>query len=838
MQFPITPLLPDILASLASQPRLVLEAPPGAGKTTQVPLALLDAPWLAGRKIVMLEPRRVAARAAAGFMAKQLGEAVGETVGYRIRFENKVGPKTRIEVVTEGILTRMLQDDPLLEGVGAILFDEFHERHLAGDLGLALALDVQLVRSDLRIVVMSATLDGERLAQFLDAPRLSSQGRSHPVEIAHFPARRDEALEQQARRAIEHALAAHPGDVLVFLPGQREIAKVATLLAIAHAELQPQRAAAAGGFEVLPLHGDLPVEQQSRVLQPAPDGRRRVVLATNVAESSVTLPGVRVVIDSGLAREPRFDPNSGFSRLDSVAISQASADQRAGRAGRVAEGFAYRLWPASQRLEPQRRAEIAQVELAALALELAAWGSDELRFVDPPPPGALAAGRDLLQRLDALRDGKLTARGRRMLALGTHPRLAAMLLATDAPARVALACDLAALVEARDPLRSRSDALADRWQALAAFRNGRMPADASRSALAAIDAAAKQWRRRLRCDASPPAAVPAHALGDLLAHAFPDRIARQHPQDPRRYQLANGRMARLFDDSALYGEPWLVASELRFEAKDALLLRAAPVDEALLRAEFATHFSDADEVRWDAEKRALRSERIERFDGIVLAVKSAGRVDPAQAAPALTAAVRELGLAVLPWSDGLSQWRIRVQCLRAWMPELGLPDLSDAALLASLERWLQPAFAGKTRLDALDSAELADALKSDIDWSLRQRIDQLAPTRIAVPSGLERGIDYRLDDHGEPAPPVLAVKLQELFGLAQTPRIADGRVPLLLHLLSPGGKPLQVTADLHNFWASTYAEVRKEMKGRYPRHPWPDDPWNAVATHRAKPRGT
>ena len=863
--FPISDLLPCIRASLASHPRLVLEAPPGAGKTTQVPLALLDAPWLAGRKIVMLEPRRVAARAAAGFMAKQLGEAVGETVGYRIRFENKVGPKTRIEVVTEGILTRMLQDDPLREGMGAVVFDEFHERHLAGDLGLALALDVQPVRSDLRIVVMSATLDGERLAQFLDAPRLSSEGRSHPVEMAHFPARRDEALEQQARRAIEHALATHPGDVLVFLPGRREIAKLEQILAAALPALgallcpqsghpAPIRARAIPGeldamprppttqppvFEVLPLHGDLPVEQQSRVLQPAPDGRRRVVLATNVAESSVTLPGVRVVIDSGLAREPRFDPNSGFSRLDSVAISQASADQRAGRAGRVAAGWAYRLWPQSQRLEPQRRPEIAQVELASLALELAAWGSVDLRFVDPPPPGALAAGRDLLQRLDALSAaGTLTARGRRMLALGTHPRLAAMLLASEAPARLALACDLAALVEARDPLRSRSDALAERCQALAAFRNGRVAADASRSALATIDAAAKQWRRRLRCDAPPPAAVPAHALGDLLAHAFPDRIAKQHPQDPRRYQLANGRMARLFDDSALYGEPWLVASELRFEAKDALLLRAAPVDEALLRAGFATHFSDADEVRWDAEKRALRSERIERFDGIVLAVKSAGRVDPAQAAPALTAAVRELGLAVLPWSDGLSQWRIRVQCLRAWMPELGLPDLSDAALLASLERWLQPAFEGKTRLDALDTGEMADALKSGIDWPLRQRIDQLAPTRIAVPSGLERGIDYRLDDHGEPAPPVLAVKLQELFGLAQTPRIADGRVPLLLHLLSPGGKPLQVTADLHNFWTNTYAEVRKEMKGRYPRHPWPDDPWNAVATHRAKPRGT
>ena len=767
--------------------------------------------------------------------------------------------------------------------MGALLFDEFHERHLAGDLGLALALDVQAgLREDLRLVVMSATLDGERLATFLDAPRLSSDGRSYPVAIAHVPAKRalrqaqgdrDEALEQQVRRAVEQALASHPGDVLVFLPGQREIAKVEQLLrpspvgrevgvrvgladqSAAQGNLLRATAPSSGAsrsllpegegnndameIEVLTLHGELPIEQQARVLQPAPDGRRRVVLATNVAESSVTLPGVRVVIDAGLAREPRFDPNSGFSRLDVSAISQASADQRAGRAGRVADGFAYRLWPASQRLEPQQRPEIAQVELAGLALELAAWGSDALRFVDPPPAGVLAAARDLLQRLDALdAQDRITARGRQMLALGTHPRLAALLLATDVPAQRALACDLASLLEARDPLRTRSDAVAARWQALAAFRQGRLADDASRAGLAAIDAAAKQWRRRLRCEASPPVSAPAHALGDLLAHAFPDRIGRQHPQDPKRYLLANGRMARLFDDSALYGEPWLVASELRFEAKDALLLRAAPVDEVRLREDFAAHFSEADEVRWDAGKRALVSERVARFDGIVLASKSAGRVDPAQASQALTAAVRELGLECLPWSEALSQWRARVQCLRGWMPELGLPDLSDAALLASLDTWLQPSFVGKSRLDALDAEALGEALKSRVDWSMRQRINALAPERINVPSGMQRHIDYRLDDHGAPAPPVLAVKLQELFGLAETPRVADGRVPLLLHLLSPGGKPLQVTSDLKNFWNSTYAEVKKEMKGRYPKHPWPDDPWNAVATHRAKPRGT
>ncbi|MDO4709239.1 MAG: ATP-dependent helicase HrpB [Pseudomonadota bacterium] len=828
--FPVAEVLPDLLQSLCNHPRLVLEAPPGAGKTTQVPLALLDAPWLSGQKILMLEPRRVAARAAAMFMAQQLGEAVGDTVGYRIRFEQKISARTRIEVVTEGILTRLIQDDPLLEGVGAILFDEFHERHLAADLGLALALDVQAsVRDDLRIVVMSATLDGERLAEWLDAPRISSAGRSFPVTVSHFPARRDEALEVQLKRAVQAVLGQHAGDVLVFLPGLREIRR-------AESALQTLDAPA---VEILSLHGELPVEQQARVLQPASDGKRRVVLATNVAESSLTLPGVRVVIDSGLAREPRYDPNSGFSRLEVVRIAQASADQRAGRAGRVAEGWAYRLWPESERLAPQRRAEIQQVELAGLALELAAWGSDSLRFVDVPPAGALAAARDLLRQLGALdAQHAITAHGRALLALGTHPRLAAMLLAAQADEARALACDLAALLEARDPLRSRSDALAERWQALAAFRRGQSPADASRSVLAAIDQAAKQWRRRIRLQNPPPAHMPAHALGDVLAHAFPDRIAYKQPGQMLRYQLSNGRRMRLHEQSVLQGELWLVASELRFEARDALLLGGAPVDETYLRAAFASDFRDGDEVRWDAEKRALVAERISRFAGIVLASHPAGKVDPALATPALLAAVRELGLEVLPW-DARDDFLVRVACLKHWMPELELPDFSEPALLATLEDWLAPLLAGKTRLDALQSQELHQALSNRLDWDIRRRIDQLAPRRITVPSGLERSIHYLPGDGAAHEPEaVLAVKLQELFGLGQTPRICAGRIPLTLHLLSPAQRPLQVTRDLKSFWENTYPEVKKEMKGRYPKHPWPDDPWNAVATHRAKPRGT
>ena len=833
MRFPIDDLLPRIRDSLASHPRLVLEAPPGAGKTTQVPPALLDAPWLAGGRIVMLEPRRVAARAAARFMAGQRGELVGQTVGYRIRFDRQVTDATRIEVVTEGILTRMIQDDPALEGVGALVFDEFHERHLSADLGLALALDVQAaLREDLRIVVMSATLDGERLARFIDAPRLSSAGRSFPVEVAHFPPRRDEAPEHHLRRAVEHALASHPGDVLAFLPGRREIDRAMRALADSSADA-----------ELLALHGDLPVEQQARVLQPADDGRRRVVLATNVAESSVTLPGVRVVVDSGLAREPRYDPNSGFGRLDVVHIAQSSADQRAGRAGRVASGWAYRLWPQSQRLEPQRRPEINQVELSGLALELAGWGDADLRFPDPPPPGALAAGRELLQRLGALDGQSITAFGRRMLALGTHPRLAAMLLAPDDDGERALACDLAALVEARDPLRAGGDAFAARWQALVAFRRGSPPHDASRGALAAIDQAARQWRRRLRVDVAPPADAPAHLIGDLLAHAWPDRIARQHPADPLRYQLANGRGARLYDDSVLFGEPWLLVAELRDDSRqpgrDARILRAAPVDPGRLERDWPARFTTRDRVFWDTDRNAIAAVRERRFDSIVLDRRPIAQPDRSRHAEALVDAVRQLGLDALPWTGALRQWRARVRSLRHWSPELGLPDLSDAALLDTLPQWLQPALAGKTRLDALAADALAEALKSGIDWPTRQRIDALAPIRVAVPSGLQRDVRYGFDDEtGEPVAPVLAVKLQELFGLADTPRIVEGRVPLTLHLLSPGGRPLQVTGDLRGFWERTYPEVRKEMKGRYPRHPWPDDPWSATATHRAKPRGT
>ncbi len=825
--FPIAPLLDEIRRSLDRHPRLVLEAPPGAGKTTQVPPALLDAKWLGGRKIVMLEPRRIAARAAAEFMAAQRGEDVGATIGYRIRLESRVSAATRIEVVTEGILTRMIQDDPELTGIGAILFDEFHERHLSGDLGAALALDVQAnLRPDLRLVVMSATLSGARIERWLDAPRVASEGRGFPVRIVH-PALRGNEDPTALRRAVAQALAENEGDVLVFLPGKREIDQTRAMLS-----------GALERIDFVALHGELSVADQHAALAPAKSGTRRVILATNVAESSLTLPGIRAVVDTGLAREPRFDPSSGFTRLETVAISQASADQRAGRAGRLGPGACYRLWPESKRLDSDRTPEIAQVELSQLALELAAWGSADLRWLDAPPPGAFAQGRDLLDALGALdRDGRITALGRRMRAAAMHPRLAAMIVRADA-AHAAFACDLAALVEARNPLRGASagsDDFRSRARALTAWRTRDRAAardiGADTGALASIAQIADASRRRLgvrSAHATPPDEL-LHA-GNLLLHAYPDRIARQDAANPRRYQLANGRGARLRDDSALFGEPWLVVVDLRFDERDSLVYSAAPFDPDLLERDFPQRFRDARSVRWNRDTRAVDAFEERRFDAIVLEKRS---VPPRRedAVPAMLAAVRELGLDALPWSEHARELRLRVEALRTWEPSLGLPDFSDTALLASLDEWLAPYLDGKRKLDALSAAELSEALASRLDYAMRSAIDTHAPSTIRVPSGMERRIVYA---PGEP--PVLAVKLQELFGLADTPRIAGGRVPLTLHLLSPAGRPIQVTQDLRSFWERTYPEVRKELKGRYPKHPWPDDPWTAQATHRAKPR--
>ena len=829
--FPITPLLPDIQAALAAQSRLVLEAPPGAGKTTQVPLALRDAPWLGNKKIVMLEPRRIAARAAAQFMAQQLGEAIGQTVGYRIRFESKVSAATRIEVVTEGILTRLIQDDPELSEVGAIVFDEFHERHLAGDLGAALALDIQTtLRPDLRIVVMSATLDGERIAQWLDAPRISSPGCSFPVRIDYPPARAQESVEHHLARVARQALNDSTGDVLAFLPGRREIARVQSVLS---QTLQRD------DVETVALHGELSLAEQQLALAPAEEGMRRIVLATNVAESSVTLPGIRTVIDTGLAREPRFDPNSGFTRLETMTISQASADQRAGRAGRVAEGTTYRLWPQSRRLDPARTAEIMQAELSGLALELAAWGSAELPWLDSPPSGALAQARELLTQLGALDEQqRMTPLGRRMLALGATPRLGAAALRSPETLH-ALVADLLALMEARSPLRgeqSRSDDFRIRVAALHAWRDRRSAtgygSGVDSGALAAIEQACKGWRRRLDVRSAASGVPHSHAVGDLLLHAFPDRLARQDESNPLRYTLANGRGARLHEQTALMGEPWLVVLDLRHETRDSLILSAAPFDSRVLENDYPHQFQRVRHVRWNDERAAVEAFEERRFAAIVLERRSVP-VQAEDAVPALLAAIRSRGLDVLPWSESAQRLRMRMQSLREWMPELGLPDVSDVHMLDTLEHWLAPYLQGKRKLDALSPDDLSQALVAQFDYEQRKQLDAQVPDGLTVPSGQTRRLEY---SPGEP--PVLAVKLQELFGLADTPRVAGGRVPVTLHLLSPAGRPIQVTQDLKGFWERTYPEVKKELKGRYPKHPWPDDPWTAAPTHRAKPRGT
>ncbi|GMU43983.1 MAG: ATP-dependent helicase HrpB [Xanthomonadales bacterium] len=820
---PIHAALPALRAALAARARVVLEAPPGAGKTTAVPLALLDEPWLAGQKILMLEPRRIAARSAATFMARQLGEQPGGRIGYRIRFEAR--PGSRIEVLTEGILSRLIQDDPALAGVGCLIFDEFHERHLASDLGLALALDAQAgLREDLRILVMSATLDGARLAQWLDAERVESAGRAHPVAIEHLPARREERTALHLARGVEQALAHGEGDVLAFLPGRREIDEAQRALA----------ARVAAHIDLVPLHGELAIEAQAAAMTPAAPGRRRVVLATNVAESSLTLPGVRAVVDSGLAREPRFDPNVGFTRLETVPISLASATQRAGRAGRLGPGYALRLWSPDKRLDAERRAEIVDADLAPLALELAAWGGDQLRFLDPPPAGHLAQARELLVALDALDEaGRITAHGRELLRIGTHPRLANLVVHGRRDPAAGWIPELLALLEARDPLVGEDRFSEDwraRFKALLALRGKHPPGAASPGALRAIDHAAREWRRRLRLPEAS-ATASAHALGDLLIHAFPDRIARLDKGE--RYQLSGGRGAALRPGSPLTGEPWLAVSDLMGSGADARIARAAPFDADLLQQHYATHFATVKEFGFDAERQAAQQVVEKRFGAIVLERRVEPARDPQAVRSALIAGIRQLGAGALNFSEHQQRLRARVQCLREWLPEAGLPDWSDAALLASLEHWLAPALTGITRLANLGPDRLGAALLDSLDYAQRQLLEREAPDALTVPSGMTRRLEYTPG-----GPPVLAVKLQELFGLADTPRIARGRVPVTLHLLSPGGRPIQVTQDLKGFWDRTYAEVRKELKGRYPKHPWPDDPWSARATHRAKPRGT
>ncbi|MDL1880845.1 ATP-dependent helicase HrpB [Gammaproteobacteria bacterium PRO2] len=829
---PVEAALPALLAALAEQRNAVLHAPPGAGKSTGVPPALLDAPWLGGRRILMLEPRRLAARAVADRIASLRGERVGQTVGYRMRMDSRVGPATRLEVVTEGILTRQLQRDPALEQVGCVIFDEFHERSLQADLGLALLLDTQRhLRPELRLLVMSATLDTAAVARLLGTGAvISAPGLSHPVETRYLPRPSDAYPDRLATGAILRTLAEEPGDILVFLPGAGEIRRVASALADASLPRHTQ---------VLPLFGDLTHEEQDRAIRPSPAGERKVVLATNIAETSLTIEGVRVVIDAGLERRACFDPGSGMSRLDTLRISRASADQRRGRAGRLGPGVCLRLWTETQQraLPAQAPPEILEADLAPLALELAAWGATDagaLAWLDAPPSGTLAQARELLLALGALEPGgRISAHGREMVRLGAHPRLTHMLLRGAAAGAGGTAAALASLLGERDILRGRErDADIRARLALLGPAAGRGHGAADAGALRRVQRAAEHYRRQLD-PAGADATIDEHQAGWLLACAYPDRIGRWREPKSGRYQLASGRGAHFGEPQALAGAEYIVAAELDAGERDARIFLAAPLALAEIEEHFAADIRASDHIAWDTREQAVLTRRQRRLGELLLEDTPLAKPDPAAVASAMLEGIRELGIGALPWTRELRNWQARVMLLgredrQAREP---WPEVSDAALAATLEDWLLPWLAGCSRRDHLARLPLADALHALLGFERQRRLDELAPTHLTVPSGSRIALDYQDGDI-----PSLSVRLQECFGLADTPRIAGGRVPVLMKLLSPAQRPVQVTQDLKSFWARGYAEVKKELKGRYPKHYWPDDPWQAQPTRRVRPR--
>ena len=838
ISLPIDEVLPALRLALAERHEAVLEAPPGAGKTTRVPLALLNEPWLAGQKILMLEPRRLAARAAAERLASELGEKVGETVGYRIRLESKVGPNTRIEVVTEGILTRRLQHDPALEGVGLLIFDEFHERSLDADLALALSLNGrELFRDEqpLKILLMSATLEGERLANILDdAPILRSEGRMYPVTMRWGrPFVPGEFIEPRVVQTVLDAINDESGSLLVFLPGQAEIRRVNQQLADA--------LGSRSDVLLCPLHGELDLAAQRAAIEPAPKGLRKVVLATNIAETSLTIDGVRVVIDAGLARVPRFDPGSGMTRLDTQRISRASATQRAGRAGRLEPGVCYRLWSEDQhaQLAAYGSAEILQADLAGLALQLARWGvtPEQLIWLDVPPGASYAQAQQLLERLGALREQKLTSHGQAMAELPAHPRIAHLLIRGQDLGLADMACDVAALLGERDILRGAG---ADVHSRLALLSGESRAARGGQGGVQRAKQLARQYRGYLRGKATQPVTDPDHPrwLGALLALAYPDRIALQRKPGGAEYRLANGRAAVFTESDVLMKHPWLVIADLgsRQGQREERIYLAAEFDAGLLDGVLSEQVSVVDQLDWDEREGVLRAERQRKVGELVLSREPLTGLDEAARTQALINLVRRKGLELLPWTPELRQWQARVALLRQLdMQAQGQsewPDVSDAALLAGLEDWLAPYLGRVSRLSHFANLNLSSIVHNLLKWPLPQRLEELAPHHIKVPSGSSVRLDY--SEH----PPILAVRLQELFGLADTPRIAGGRQVVKLHLLSTARRPVQVTQDLANFWKSTYDEVKKDLKGRYPKHFWPDDPLVAQATARVKPKGT
>jgi ATP-dependent helicase HrpB len=870
---PIDAVLDELARTLTGHNAAVLVAPPGAGKTTRVPLALLDAPWVKGKKIIVLEPRRLAARASAERMAHTMGERVGETVGYRVRFGSKVSRATRIEVVTEGIFSRQILDDPELNGVAAVLFDEFHERSLDADLGLALARDAQTgLREDLRILVMSATLDSARVARLLgEAPVIASEGRAFAVETRYLGRKADAPLERQMADAVAMALRADPGSVLAFLPGAAEIRRTQNLLA--------ERVHDAS-VEIVPLFGALDASVQDRAIAPAAKGQRKVVLATSIAETSLTIEGVRIVVDSGLARVPRYEPDIGLTRLETVRASRAAVDQRRGRAGRTEPGICYRLWdePQTASFAGYTQPEILSADLSSLVLDLAQWGVSDpagLAFLDPPPLPALKEARGLLRELGALDgDGRITAEGNSLRALALPPRLARMIVDSQSLGTGHAAAEIAAILTERglggdnvdldvrlDAFRrdrsQRADsarALARRWASQVASAPSPSPlvGGGSTTAVGVRGTPTPNLESELRSPrTSQGGGKPSHLLaakrenpaqsgaeppstGVMLALAFPDRVARNRGNGS--FVLANGRGAALDQTSALSRAPYVAVAELTGTAAQGRILLATPITQAEIERHFADQIETADEISFDRSAMALRARRRKTLHAITLSEAPLALKASAETARVLADGLISAGPDQLPWSKPSKQWRDRVTFLRAAEADASQnpwPDLSDDALAAQRESWLVPLLYDKSSLKELSAGDLSDALMTLLPWELRARLEREAPTHFEAPTGTQLAIDYEAEQG-----PTIAVRLQELFGLNTHPSIAKGAIPLVLELLSPAHRPVQVTRDLPGFWRGSYAAVRSDLRGRYPRHPWPEDPASAVPTRRVKPKGT
>ncbi|WEX88671.1 ATP-dependent helicase HrpB [Sinorhizobium garamanticum] len=812
---PVRDILPRIGEALKAAPSVVLSAPPGAGKTTLVPLFLLDQPWLKGGKVILLEPRRLAARAAAGRMAELLGEKVGETVGYRMRLDNRISARTRIEVVTEGVFSRMILDDPELSGVSAVLFDEFHERSLDADFGLALALDVQsALRDDLKIVVMSATLDVARVAKLLgDAPVIESQGRSFPIDIRYEDRNAGESAEDAVARAIVEAHRSEAGSILAFLPGQGEITRTAERLA--------------GRFDektaIVPLYGNLSQKEQDAAIRPAPAGTRKIVLATSIAETSITIDGVRIVVDSGLQRLPVFEPSTGITRLETVRVSRASADQRAGRAGRTEPGIAIRLWHPGQTaaLVAFTPPQILASDLSGLLLDLAHWGVADpsaLAFIDPPPETTLREARSLLIELGALdANGALTPHGRRIRDLALPVRLAAMAVSAAEEGEAQEACLLAVMLTEQG-LGGDSLDLEERLRRFRADRGDR--ADAARG-----------LARRMAADLKAQKSNGQSALpGPLLMHAFPDRIALQRG-GRGRFVMANGRGAEVPETERLAAAGMLVIADLTGRAGAQRVLAAAEITRADVEAHMPEAIRREEQIFFDRTSRQVRARRVTRLGAIIFEETPLSRPSGEAAARALADGVRQMGLAVLPFSKETAQLRDRIGFLHRSIGE-PWPGVSDEALLARLDDWFVPFQHGAGSIDGIKAHDLAEGLLSLVPYDLQRDLGKLAPTHFEAPTGHRHPIHYDGDE------PLLSIRVQELFGLKAHPTIGNGRLPLLLELISPGHRPIQTTRDLPGFWSGSWRDVRADMRGRYPKHPWPEDPANAMPTTRAKPRGT